>query len=243
MKESRRRTTSRPRPGRPDPEGAGGRQPAARPGGMSPSGLQRTPEPVGVLESTNCRTRGIPPPKDRGPRGLVKRQGPLETAPRGHVQGSRIRWRRRPGPAPGVSGQSSAAGPWPTVYPPPTRHLAARDLREIRALIRTLQDARSRVATASADGPGGPTLRHARGHPAHEAWCESVTPRPRRRTGHPVHELENQASPMAPAGLLRPAARWYVPAVPGCNKLVEVRIPVRPEYPRAHQRYWAAKYP
>lgn len=33
-------------------------QPAARPDGMSPSGLQHTPEPVRSLENTNSRSRG-----------------------------------------------------------------------------------------------------------------------------------------------------------------------------------------
>lgn len=45
------------------------------------------------------------------------------------------------------------------VCPPLTRHLAARDLLEIRALRRTLLDARSLVATASAARHGGPTVR------------------------------------------------------------------------------------
>ncbi|TDU22474.1 hypothetical protein EDF61_1094 [Arthrobacter sp. JUb115] len=79
----------------------------------------------------------------------------------GHVQGSRILWRQRPGPARARRQRTELrCGTVAYGMSPPTRRLAARDLREIRALIRTLLDARSRVATASADGHGGPAVRH-----------------------------------------------------------------------------------
>lgn len=221
LKESRRRTTSRPRTGRPDPEGAGGRAAGCPPRWYVPqrpaahTRTSRSPGEHELQEQGACHQPRIVDrgawQSDRGAWQSTKAR--LKPRP-SHVQGSRIRWRRHPGPAPGVSGPSSAAGPWPTVCPPPTRHLAARDLREIRTLIRTLLDARSLGATASAKRHGRPTVRHG-GIQRTRPGVKPSLPHPRRCTGHPVHEWENQAFPMAPASLLRPTARWYVPHQPG----------------------------
>lgn len=184
---------------------------------MSPSGLQHTPGPVRSLKSTNCRNRVLPPAKDRGPRGPAERQGPFETAPGSHARlPDSLEAMTRP--ARGVSGQSSTAGPWPTVCPPPTRHLTARDLREILALIRTLLDARSLVATASAARHGGPTVRHG-GIQHTRAWFGigmllvlGVA------QDHPSTSVRTRRSRWRRPDLLRPAARWYVPHPPGTRQ-------------------------
>lgn len=179
------------------------------PDGMSPGRRQRTPGPVGVLEGTNCRSRGIPPAKDRGPRGLVERQGPFETAPGSRAKlpdsleaATRARaLRQRPEPRCRAMAY--------TVCPPPTRHhgarhLAARDLLEIRALRRTLLDARSLVATASAERHGGPTVRH--GYIQHtKAWCETDT-RLVLGNAQGIQSTSMRTRPDRPDGAGRPAA-------------------------------------
>ncbi len=113
----RRRTTSRPRPGRPDLEGAGGRAAGCMPWWYvpgRPAAHTRTSSSPGEHEPQKQSAFHQPRIVGRGARQSAKAR--LRLRP-GHMQGSRIRWRRRPGPAPGASGQSSAAGPWPTVCP------------------------------------------------------------------------------------------------------------------------------
>ncbi len=107
----------------------------------------------------------MPPAKDCGPRGPAERRGPFETAP-----GSRARLpdsleamtRARPRPASADRAPLQDHGRRYVPHQPGTKYQApgARDLREIRTLIRTLLDARSLVATASAVRHGGPTVRH-----------------------------------------------------------------------------------
>lgn len=67
-------------------------------------------------------------------------------------------------------------------------------------MIRTLLDARSLVATASAARHRGPVCPARGASSARSLVWNRQASRSRRCTGHPVHECENQGFPMAPAG-------------------------------------------
>jgi len=139
----------------------------------------------------------MPPAKERGPRGLAKRQGPFENAPGSCARlpdsleaTPRARARRQ---RTELRCRTTAGGMSPT-HPAPGCTGSTRDPRVEE---NTVGDP---APCGHGERSNAWTYCPARVHPAHEAWLEPVTPRPLRCTGHPVHECENQASPMAPAG-------------------------------------------